>query len=284
MSKQSMSIDQVLALYDRDQRQEVDYFDVRREVTPYVTRLLPLSDLEPEGAIIHSRLDEANVDQVIQAEVAYFEELGIDLEWKVYDYDRPPDLRARLVAHGFQAEEPEAVLALDLNEAPAILWRPVTPDVRRISGPDEVQHVKEVEEAVWQEDFGQLAQRLAQHLLQDPGHLSVYVAYVGELPVSAAWIVFHEQGQFASLWGGSTRPDYRQRGLYTALVAIRAQEARRRGVRFLAVDASPMSRPILEKYGFRWLTYAHACKWPARPTQPGGVATRQQIGQRRQVG
>lgn len=45
------------------------------------------------------------------------------------------------------------------------------------------------------------------------------------------------------------------------MLAIRAQEARRKGFRFLTVDASPMSRPILEKHGFRFIAYAYACKW-----------------------
>jgi len=37
---------------------------------------------------------------------------------------------------------------------------------------------------------------------------------------------------------------YRKRGLYTALLAVRAQEGRARQVKYLTVDASPMSRPI----------------------------------------
>ncbi|MCA9986957.1 MAG: GNAT family N-acetyltransferase, partial [Anaerolineales bacterium] len=67
--------------------------------------------------------------------------------------------------------------------------------------------------------------------------------------------------QFASLWGGSTIERYRRQGLYTALLAARAQEARGRGVRYLTVDASPMSRPILEKLGFQFIAYSFPCKW-----------------------
>jgi len=43
---------------------------------------------------------------------------------------------------------------------------------------------------------------------------------------------------------------FRNQGLYTALLAVRAREARDKGYRFLTVDASEMSRPILEKHGF----------------------------------
>ena len=63
------------------------------------------------------------------------------------------------------------------------------------------------------------------------------------------------------MWGGSTLPLYRRRGLYTALLALRVQEAIRRGYRFVAIDTSPMSRPIVEKHGFRLITYAQDHDW-----------------------
>jgi GNAT superfamily N-acetyltransferase len=67
--------------------------------------------------------------------------------------------------------------------------------------------------------------------------------------------------QFAGLWGGATLPQYRKMGIYTAVVAARAQEAIRRGYRFLTVDAGDMSRPILQKRGFQLLTYTTPYTW-----------------------
>ena len=98
----------------------------------------------------------------------------------------------------------------------------------------------------------------------DSDRLSVYVAYLEGHPVACAWTVFHPGSQFASLWGGSTLAGYRGRGCYTALLASRAQEAQARGVRFLTVDASPMSRPILEKYHFQFLGVFDALQMAAR--------------------
>jgi predicted acetyltransferase len=81
------------------------------------------------------------------------------------------------------------------------------------------------------------------------------------VPASVGWIQFPNNSQFASLWGGTTLPEYRGQGLYTAIMAIRVQEAIRREYSYLTIDASKMSRPIAEKYGFELLTYAHACIW-----------------------
>jgi hypothetical protein len=46
---------------------------------------------------------------------------------------------------------------------------------------------------------------------------------------------------------------------------VRAREARARDFGFLTVDASPMSRPILETHGFTLLATARACMWHVRP-------------------
>jgi hypothetical protein len=35
-------------------------------------------------------------------------------------------------------------------------------------------------------------------------------------------------------------------------------------VRFLAIDASPMSRPIVEKNGFQFLTFTQPFKWQVK--------------------
>ena len=76
-----------------------------------------------------------------------------------------------------------------------------------------------------------------------------------------AWLRMPTHSPFASLWGGATLAPYRGRGLYTALVAVRAQEAKARGYQFLTIDASDMSRPICEKQGFVKFCTAIACVW-----------------------
>lgn len=257
-----MNAEQILALFDREQRREVEYSDVRREVTPTTVRQIGL--YHPDSAIIYSWLTPANVEAVIQAEIDYFTRLGHSVEWKVYQHDSLPDLKERLAAHGFTIEEPEALVILDLETAPADLFQPVPHDIRRITDPGQLDDLAEIYTGVWQDDFGPLAERLANDL-QQPDHLSIYVAYVDNAPASQAWIYFHPGSQFASLWGGSTLPAYRGRGLYRALLAVRAQEARSRGVRFLTVDASPMSRPILQSLGFQWLSTIYPCKWSPQP-------------------
>lgn len=259
-----MNKSHILALFNQDQRQEVEYPDLRREVTPDVVRHVDTSD-DGEGTITFSQLTEANADAVIREQVRYFESIGQDFEWKLYDYDQPADLKTRLESHGFEIEEVEAIMVLDLEHAPAMLWQPAHPSIRRITDPEKLTDVIAVEEHVWDEDFSGLGHYLADALRKYPNQLSVYVAYADERPVSAAWVYFRDNSPFASLWGGSTLMDYRKQGLYTALLAVRAQEARARQVKYLVVDASPMSRPILEKFGFEVIAYSYPCHWKRKP-------------------
>jgi GNAT superfamily N-acetyltransferase len=261
-----LSIAQLLAIFDQEQRQDVRFFDVLREVAPGVIRLVPREGLEGGGgAVIYSCLTAENADEVIEEQIAYFEAIGCEFGWKAYDHDTPADLQTRLLSHGFAPGEPEAVVVLDLEEAPEFVWQPVAHDVRRIEQPDGIEAVTAVQTQVWDEEElpPWVAEHLRQEIIQSGDQLAVYVAYVDGSPASAAWVRFHTPGRFASLWGGSTVPEHRRRGLYRALVAIRAQEARRRGFRFLTVDASPMSRPILETLGFRCISYANEFRWPA---------------------
>jgi GNAT superfamily N-acetyltransferase len=88
----------------------------------------------------------------------------------------------------------------------------------------------------------------------DPRPTEAVVARAGERPVSAGRIEFSEGRDFAGLFGGGTAADWRGRGVFRALVAHRAARARERGVRYLYVDAVPMSRPIFERLGFVPLT------------------------------
>jgi len=265
-----MNKSEIIALYDQDQRIDIEYPTVRREVMPTVVRYIDTSNTGG-GTVIYSQLDESNVDDVIREQISFFESIGQQFEWKVYDYDRPSDLKEKLESYGFIAEEAEAIMVLDLEEVPRLLEQLIRPNVQRITDPKKLSDVLSIQEQVWDEDFSSLGTYLRETLSNYPEQMSVYVAYVNQQPASAAWIYFPKHSQFASLWGGSTISGFRKQGLYTALLAVRAQEAKARQLRYLTVDASPMSRPILEKFGFEMIAYAYPCKWKLKSREENGA-------------
>jgi GNAT superfamily N-acetyltransferase len=250
----------LLALYDFDERFSATYVDTRREELPALVRHVDLRGAS--SIVLYSRLSSSTVDAAIREQVAYFSSLGHDLEWKAYAHDQPPDLVERLSGQGFFVDEREAILALDLKTSPA----PGTSSrVRRITRRDDLGEVATIRRRVdAARDVEDLVDRLWFEMERTPDGISVYVADLDGNPAACAWIRFPRASAFASLWGGSTVPELRNRGLYTDLLAARVEEARGRGFRYLTVDARSTSRPILEKRGFQVLTYATACTWSAR--------------------
>jgi GNAT superfamily N-acetyltransferase len=214
-----------------------------------VTRVLALDG--SWAAVVWSDLTAEDADAVIAAETA--REIPY-LEWKHYSGDGPADLPARLTAAGLTAEGPETVLVADLQEL-ELASRP--PDGVRVATVDGEAGLDALV-AVHQEVFGDLhpgtRTAVLTSLSMDPRPTEAVVAWAGERPVSAGRIEFSEGRDFAGLFGGGTAEDWRGKGVFRALVAHRAARARERGVRYLYVDAVPMSRPIFERLGFVPLT------------------------------
>lgn len=253
-----MTIEQLLAIYDDDQRRNMTYPNIQREVTPHVIRHLYAQGMQ--SFIVYSSLTAENADQIIEGEIDYLTKLGHRFEWKLYAHDTPADLKDRLATHGLQIGEEEAIVVLPLADAPAALFAEGSHEVRRITDPDNLSDIQTIESAVWgDEETKGWVSHLADEMRTGPESIAVYVAYVDGNPASCGWVRFAENSRFASLWGGSTVEQYRGRGVYKALVAARAVEARQRGVDFLNVDASPMSRPILERLGFQVITHSWPC-------------------------
>lgn len=254
---------ELLRQYDLEERIAVQPNDMRREETSYVIRHVPLAPKTGfrDGFISYSRLDEDTVEPAIDEQIRFFDALGVGFEWKVYSHDTPPDLRQRLAARGFEVEDAEAIMALVLSEAPPQLLAPVSHDVRLLNDPDQLDDYLAVQRGVWQKDLAGQAGHLRDSMIMYPEPLAVYVAYDQGKPVASARLFYDGRSPFASLWGGSTLASHRKQGFYTALLAVRVQEAIRRGARYLTIDASPMSRPIVARFGFKHLTTAYACNW-----------------------
>jgi GNAT superfamily N-acetyltransferase len=214
-----------------------------------VTRLLAVDG--SWAAVQWSDLAEADADAVIAAETARDVPY---LEWKHYSGDRPADLPERLAAAGLTPEGAETVLVADLDELD--LSDPAPDGIRIATVEDEagVDALVAVQEEVFGEVHPGTRTALLTSLPLDPRPVEAVVAWAGDRPVSAGRIEYAAGRDFAGLFGGGTAADWRGRGVFRALVAHRAARARQRGVRYLYVDAVPMSRPIFERLGFVPLT------------------------------
>ena len=244
----------LLALHDRDLREGArpDGTGARVERTGGVVRQVagPLG----WNGVVWSALDESSADAAIAEQITYYTGLGLGFEWKLYGHDRPADLGRRLASAGFTPEPEEtlmigeaAPLAEDTEPPEGIRLRPVT-------DAEGVDLLVTVHEQVFGGDGARLRHQMLERLTAAPDTLVAVVALAGDEPVSAARMELVPGTPFAGLWGGGTVAGRRGRGIYRALVAHRARAAMNRGYRYLQVDASPQSRPVLERLGFVPLT------------------------------
>ena len=123
-----------------------------------------------------------------------------------------------------------------------------------------------VHDEVFREDHAALGRELLARLARRPPPVAAVVAVAGDIPICAGRVEFHAGTEFASIWGGGTVRAWRGRGTFRSLVAYRAAQASARGFRYLQVDASPESRPILKRLGFVELATTTPFLHPRRPT------------------
>lgn len=263
-----MDNQEFLQLYDNELRRQVEWTRMQREVIPGIVRYIT-DDLK-DGFVAWSELTPQNADRVISEQVAYFSPTADEFEWKWYSHDQPADLDDRLARQGFTAEGYEALLVMNLDDAPEYIHAADTSCVRKVTTADEIDEIIAMEEEIWHKEMNRLGKGLKHDLQVYPDLLSVFGVWQDGRVVSAAWQFYLPPSRWVSLFGGSTLEKYRKQGFYTALIAARAQEAVSRGYRFLTVDASPDSRPILEKHGFRFLGYSRSFNWEKEKKDAGG--------------
>jgi len=253
---------ELLAQYDRQMRPEPEQPPpgVRYEQDGPVLRVVGWH----QGFVAAPRdtgLRGADLDRLIARQRDYFTARGESVEWKTWGYDEPQDLPGRLRSAGFVPETEETVLIGLTSE---MATEPVLPDrvvLRQVTERADMDRIAAMQSIVWDEDCSWQAAELAEGVAAAPDGLLVWTAEADGVVVSAARIEFRPGTEFAGLWGGSTLPQWRGRGIYRALVARRAQQAADRGVRYLQVDASPDSAPILRRMGFHAVTTTTPYVW-----------------------
>ncbi|WP_351224448.1 GNAT family N-acetyltransferase [Streptomyces sp. NPDC002133] len=252
-----MDHDAVLALYDRQMRQDApaDGPGARVERVGEVVR--QTGGEHGWNGVLWSGLDAATADAVIAEQVRHFAALGREFEWKLYAHDRPADLGERLLAAGFVPEPEETLLVAGtgaLAGLPVDGHLPEGVELHSVTDPVGVDLVARVHEQAFGTDGSQLRERLLAQLSADPATVVAVVAMAGDVPVSSSRLELPPGRDFAGLWGGGTVPEWRGRGIYRASVAFRARVAADRGYRWLQVDAMPTSRPVLQRLGFAALS------------------------------
>ena len=201
-----------------------------------------------------------DLDALIKRQQDFFAARGEGLEWKTRAHDRPAELFDRLRAAGFVPEDVETVLigvAADIaDEHPPL---PSGVELREVTDEAGFTQIAEMENEVWSSNRDHLVPKLTREV--GAGLVTVYAAFAEGRVVSAAWAEFKSGIEFVGIWGGATLAEWRGRGIYRALLAKRAWLAVERGYRYLQIDASKDSKPIVARLGFTEVTTTTPHLW-----------------------
>jgi hypothetical protein len=230
----------------RGERRVLEIPNFLREDLGSVVRYSPAQP-NVDGVVCFTSLASCEVDDAIRRHVAHFRALGTGFEWKVYGSDEPQSLREGLLEAGFEEGSPELLMVYDVGR-----FRPASREardgieIRRIVDGAALAQFVDLQERIWNRSFEWLLDQLRSTFERS----SFYGAYDEDRLVGTGWIEYPGGSQFAELHGGAVLPQWRGRGIYSRLFESRMIDAYDQRVPWVAVDAAPLSRPILEAKGF----------------------------------
>jgi GNAT superfamily N-acetyltransferase/ketosteroid isomerase-like protein len=205
-------------------------------------------------------------DRRIEEVIAHHRERNIGFQWIVTPADTPTDLRERLERHGLMLAGDAATMArlglddLDIPVNPGLSVQTATADddeatldaiveICRIgfNWPDAQA---ETQRAGWRE-------RLRNEHIRETE--IDYLACLDGRPVGVARLQLN--GGVAYLGGAATLPEFRGRRVYSTLLRRRLEDAHARGYHLAAINAEPMSRRVVTRYGFKEYARIYIYAW-----------------------
>lgn len=256
--------DELLRAYDRQLRTDAE---TRGAIG--VERLGPLRLVTfagGSGFVTYQDLDGASARTiarwVAEALAFYREDPAIArVEWKTRGHDHAPGLHGALLDNGFEPDETESIMI-----GPARLLNmdvPLPPGVslRRVSAERDIRAMTAMQDEVFGADVSDgNAEAILRRVAHDGG-MQLWVAEHEGLIVSAGRLEPVPDTEFAGIWGGATRAEWRGRGIYRALTAARARAALTLGKKLIHSDSTEYSRPILDRYGLRRVSTTTPYRW-----------------------
>jgi hypothetical protein len=254
----------LLAAYDRQLRTDAE--------TPSaiaVTRLGPLRLVTfagGRGFVTSGHLDGSEPEPVaglVPRVLAHYraDPAVTRVEWKTRGHDRAPGLLETLAEHGFTPDEPESIMIGRAQLLDVDVPLPAGVTLRRVTEEADVRAMAAMQDMVFD---GRVSEESAQGVLRRLAlgdGMELWVAQAGGEIVAAGRLEPVAGTEFAGIWGGATRADWRRRGLYRALTAARARSALAAGKTLLHSDSTEYSRPILERSGLLRVSTTTPYRW-----------------------
>jgi hypothetical protein len=258
------AIADLLAAYDEQLRTDAE--------TPSAVAVVHLGPLRlvtfagGRGFVTYKDLGGADAQRiqslVTEAVAHYRRDPGVKrIEWKTRGHDHAPGLHDALLSSGFTPDDPESIMIGEAHALAVDVDVPAGVQLRRVTTERDVRAMCAMTAAVFEDpNSDEVADALLRRLTVPDG-MELWVAERQGQIISAGRLEPVRGSQFAGIWGGATRPEWRGLGIYRALTAARAKSALRAGKTLIHSDSTEYSRPILERSGLVRVSTTTPYRW-----------------------
>lgn len=256
-----MNVEKIMALYAETERKKLSVPSSTKIATDELIIIVPE---QGDGFIAYFDVDKKRIDALIDEQVAFFTSKNRGFEWKVYATDTPNDIGERLIKKGFVADVTESFMVREISHYRASLALPNGIRCEKATTQAMFKDAARIQATEFPMNVDEWVARFWQANKESPNKTSIYVICNNDMAVSSARVDFTDDSPFAGLWGGTTIEAYRGRGYYQMLLNYRIDEAKKRGRRYMTIDALETSRPIVAKHGFELVTKTTPYLWAAK--------------------
>ncbi|MGO4122216.1 GNAT family N-acetyltransferase [Arthrobacter sp. YAF16] len=185
----------------------------------------------------------------------------VRVEWKTRGHDNAPGLHEALLENGFEPDETESVMIGDASALDVDVDLPRGVSLRRVTDETDIRAMSAMQDEVFGSPASDgNAEAILRRMARGDG-MELWVAEHQGVIVSAGRLEPVPDTDFAGIWGGATREEWRGRGIYRALTAARARAAISLGKTLIHSDSTEYSRPILERYGLVRVSTTTPYRW-----------------------
>ena len=166
------------------------------------------------------------------------------VEWKTRGHDHAPGLHEALLQNGFVPDERESIM---VGEARALAVRcrpaPRRPPATRDRGVRRPRHGSDAGRGVSATPSRMHRRDALLHRLSLDDGMQLWIAEANGEIVTAGRLEPVANTDFAGIWGGATRSEWRGRGIYRAITAARARAAIALGKTLIHSDSDGVLAP-----------------------------------------
>ena len=200
--------------------------------------------------IYGTKYQNTDVDRQITDVISHFKSLGIPFKWIIGPSAEPKNIGDHLKRHGCELKWDEAGMAIDLNLIEKQEFKSSDLTIKNVNGAETLGHwfIPVAEGFQLSESMRKVLYKCYKNLGFKRENWHLYVGYMNGIPVAASNL-FIAAG-VAGIYHVATLPEYRQRGIGTAMTLIPLRTAKEFGYRYGVLRATKLGEHVYKKLGF----------------------------------